>query len=202
MIHNQWGCGTTASPQNVGNGIEYGVFKWTQSSGAFQLPTKAAIDTNGGCGLSDPGGTDFVGFITRVGNTIEVRETAGGPLLGTGTAVESTPNTLVGGWTREAGNGTLLVLHADGTFLYADPQSANLHPSFYGQERGCYSASATQITFTIDAACQPDGLASYDLNFSGGLVAPPPVPSATLPFTLAGDTLTFNGIVYKRTQPN
>ncbi|HET8697724.1 MAG TPA: hypothetical protein VFO94_09575, partial [Gammaproteobacteria bacterium] len=205
MIHNQWDCQTIASPQNVGNGVEYGIFTWNQATGAIQLPAKAVIDTNGGCGFSDPGGENFGGSVTRVGNTIEIRESPGGPLIATAPAVESVPDTLVGGWVREAGNGTLLVFHADGTFLYVDPQSANLDPNnLYGQERGCYSTSGGSVTFTIDAACEPDGLASYDLNSAGGFLSVPAVTSLTVPYTVTGDTLAFNGstITFKRTHPN
>jgi hypothetical protein len=207
MIHNQWDCQTSASPQNIGNGVEYGVFNWNPATGLFQLPVDAVVDTNGSCGFSSPGGNGFGGFLTRVGNTIEVRETAGGPLVATAAAVESTANALVGAWVREANNGSLLVFGSDNRFLYVETQSAGLYPNGYGQERGCYSAPAApattgQVAVDIGPGCRPDGLASYDMNSFGGLLNVPAVTLAFYNFTVFGDSLTFNGVPYKRSKPN
>lgn len=204
MIHNDWACG---GPRN-GNGVEYGVFRWTPATGEFLIPAPAAIDTNDECGFYSEGDS-FSGFITRVGNAIEIRLTQNGPVLATVPAVQSNPGTLVGAWVREAGNGSLLVFHADGTYLHVETQTYFPNqPSptgLNGQERGCYTASAPTtgtVTVTIDADCRPDDLASYDLSPGGGLLSAPLVKARSYAFDLSGDTLNFNGVVFKRTHPN
>jgi hypothetical protein len=141
--------------------------------------------------------------VTRVNNTIEVRETPGGPLAGSATAVESNAGTVVGGWVAEAGNGVLAVFHADGTFMWADTQLVFNFPAGYGAERGCYTVAGGTMTFTIAPTCQPDGLDAYDDN-GLGFVFPVGVKTAgPVPFTLNDpNTLTIFGRVFKRTAPN
>jgi hypothetical protein len=166
------------------------------------------IDTNDGCGFWDPGtppATPAFYFTRPNNNTIELRETAGGPILGTGVAVESTAGSLVGGWAPEAENGDLVVFHADGTFVWIDVQQPNLlgPPATYGQERGCYTASGGLLTLTVDTSCKPDGVAAYDFNGEGGLFRAAVKTISGVPYTLNdANTLTAFGRVFKRTVPN
>jgi hypothetical protein len=193
-MQNEDDCGT-----RDGNGVEYGLFTWNQTTSAF-TPVAAAVDTNGGCGVYDDENfaDSFRGTLTRTGNSLII--TDGAEVFGTATAVESTPGTLVGGFVTQ-GNGVLLVLHSDGTFLFAETQSRLPGPAS-GQERGCYTISGAEITFNIQAACRPDGVAASDLNgpygiFQAGMTAGP------MPFTIDdANTVTIGGVVYKRTQPN
>ncbi len=40
--------------ENNGNGVEYGVYNYNKTSGAFSIKS-AVVDTNGKCGLYDSG---------------------------------------------------------------------------------------------------------------------------------------------------
>jgi hypothetical protein len=185
-----------------GNGVEYGVFGWTASTGRFRLPAPATIDTNGSCGLSSPIGTLFDGNITRVGNTIEIRQTSGGPVLATATAVESDPQSLVGAFVSEINDGELLVFHADGTFLWTELQSNFMSTLDYGQERGCYAIEGSLVWVSVATGCEPDGFAAYDLNGSFGFFNTTRT-TVGMPFTIVDtETIEFRGEVFKRTHPN
>lgn len=188
-----------------GNGVEYGVFSWNQATGALTLQNPPVIDTNDGCGLWEPGTApnNPALNVTRVNDTIEVRQTAGGPLLGTGKAVTSNAGTIVGGWSREAANGNFIVFHEDGTFLIVDVQASNLYPAGYGQERGCYTVSGSTLTLTIEGTCRPDGLAPQDYNGEGGVFRTGVKTLGGVPFVLNdANTLSIFGGVFKRTAPS
>jgi hypothetical protein len=198
LIQNDADCGGTRN----GNGVEYGVFTWNQATGAFHPVIAAAVDTNGGCGLVDDGNfaDSFNGTLTRVGNTLV--GTDGGQTVFTATAVESNPASLVGGFINEADNGILLVLHSDGTFLFAETQSRIVGPT-NGQERGCYTISGANITFSIASTCTPDGFPARDLNGPYGIFGTGVTSVGPMPFTIDNaTTVTIGGAVYKRTQPN
>jgi hypothetical protein len=195
-MQNEDGCGT-----RDGNGVEYGVFTWNQTTSAF-TPVTAAVATNGECGVyDDENFTDsFKGTLTKSGNSLVIAEA--GDTFATATVVESNSGTLVGGFVNEASNGVLLVIHSDGTFIFAETQS-RLPGAASGQERGCYTLSGSEITFNIETACKPDGVNARDLNgpyriFGAGMTTTP-----ALPFTIDdANTVTIGGVRYKRTQPN
>lgn len=201
IINNDTGCNTATDTRN-GNGVEYGVFAWNSSTSAFSLPTPPVVDTNGGCGLADSGdfSRSYNGTIVRSGNTIAVQGDAGPVIL---TAVGSDPATLVGAFVSATGNGRLLVFHADGTFMLAETQGRG-GAFFNTQERGCYALTGATVTLTIGGNCRPDGFASYDVNGGYGFGAFVVTPSiGPLPFTIDNPTtITINGEVFKRTQPN
>jgi hypothetical protein len=116
--------------------------------------------------------------------------------------VESNPASLVGGFINEADNGILLVLHSDGTFLFAETQSRIVGPT-NGQERGCYTISGANITFSIASTCTPDGFPARDLNGPYGIFGTGVTSVGPMPFTIDNaTTVTIGGAVYKRTQPN
>jgi hypothetical protein len=205
LIHNDADCNIAGDVRN-GNGVEYGVFSWDDSTGVLELVGAAAVDTNGDCGFHDNGDL----HVTRVGNAVEIREFAGGPPVATASAVDSVAGTLVGAWIPEANNGELLVFDADGAFVWAETQEYIGLPGaafHYGQERGCYAVNGSVVTLTIDATCRPDGFAAYDLNNApngaGGMFRAGAATALTLPFTLeVDDTLSFFGRRFTRTSPN
>jgi hypothetical protein len=202
LIHNDTSCNTTTDTRN-GNGVEYGVFTWNQTTSAFSLVTPPVVDTNGRCGLADVQtfSASFSGTMTRTGNSIVLPGSTGSI---TATAVSSNPASLVGAFVPEANNGLLLVFHADGTFLFAETQGRG-QAFFNTQERGCYVATASDVTLTIDGSCRPDGFASFDYNgaYGLGVFGGSSTSVGPLPFTIVSPTLiTLNGITYRRTQPN
>jgi hypothetical protein len=203
LVHNDSTCNTATDTRN-GNGVEYGVFNWNQTTTVFSLLAPPVVDTNGQCGFADA--EDFSRSvnnvpISRSGNTIAFN---GGDGLLTFTAVESDPLTLVGAFVPEVSNGVLLVFHADGTFLNVETQGRGAF-GFNSQERGCYSISGTAVTFTIGGTCRPDGFASYDFNgpYGIGSFGGSATTVGPWPFTIdSATTITLNGVKYKRTQPN
>lgn len=196
------GCNTATDTGN-GNGVEYGIFTWDAASRALSLQMPAVIDTSGECVFANGGVATPNMSVTKGAGTITYQETGGSPTV---LAAIASPNpmTLVeGAYVREAGNGQLLVLHGDNTFMLAETQgrgAARLNT----QERGCYVVSGAQITFTVDAGCRPDGLNSYDFNGPYGFGPFPSSPSiGPLSFSLEGSTvLVLNGVRWKRSIAN
>lgn len=149
-----------------GNGVEYGVYNWNSSTGAFNLLT-AAVDNIGGCGLWTPPGPPPPATLTRSGNTLTITTTGGTFVL---TAVASTPGSLVSGWAWGPGNdGGFAVFQADNTYLLAETQQGSYSSGqLPGTERACYTATATTIIANKSGSCQPDGLPVVDTNGSSG----------------------------------
>jgi hypothetical protein len=205
MVHNDPDCNTTDDTRN-GNGVEYGFFSWDQATDAFAVPAAPVVDTNGGCGFADSGDfqDSFAGFVSRVGDGIELREPPGGgaPLF-TAPAVESVARSLVGAFVPEANNGMLLVFQSDGTFLWVETQLNGSFPLGYGQERGCYTVSGSTVMLSLNASCRPDGFDAYDFNGASGLFPNGVTLTGPWPFTFDDpDTLRMFGLVFKRTHPN
>lgn len=129
------------------------------------------MDTNGGCGLWDgtvTPGEGLTGTLTRSGSDLHLASAAGNFEL---KAAGSTPGALVGSWQDAAHqNGSYVALFPDNTFLFVQTQAgAGGHGMLVGYERGCYTATASTITFTLTAPCAPDGAAPEDLNGSAGV---------------------------------
>ena len=197
-------CNTTSSRLHtgLGNGVEYGIFTWNQSTSLLSVVNQPRVDSNGKCGFADPEDSTarYNGPLLRAGNTIVIQRNGSAVTF---TAVDSNPATLVGGFVPEANNGTLLVFHPDGTFSFSETQRRGGPGNF--QERGCYTVTGATVLLTVDNSCRPDGFRSYDLNGGYGLgFFNSSTPSVgPLPFTIDSPTaLTLNGVTYRRTQPN
>ena len=204
LIHNSPDCNAGNDTRN-GNGVEYGDSPGTSRPARSSCRSQPVVDTNGGCGFGDASdfSNSFSGFISRVGQTIVLRETAGGPVMVTATAVESNPGSLVGAFVPDANNGHAAGLSFGRHVPVCGDAADGLFPLGYGQERGCYSVSGSVVTMTFDASCRPDGLDAYDLNGDGGIFPSGVTSTSPLPFTLNdANTLAFLGNVFKRTQPN
>jgi hypothetical protein len=202
LRHNDPGCNTATDTRN-GNGAEYGTFAWNQTNGAFLLPAPPVVDSNGQCGLADAGtfADSFSGPLTKSGNSLTVG--TGGPTL-TAIVGANPAASVVGAFVREAHDGSLLVLHADNTFLYVETQGRG-GLFFNTQERGCYTVAGTEITFSVGTACLPDGLASYDFNgpYGFGPFAANNGAIGPMPITLeSASVLVLNGVRFVRSLPN
>lgn len=163
--HDDAACGA-----NQGNGVEYGAYRWNSGTGGFAI-LSGAVDTNGGCGLWDGTVTPaegLTGTLTRSGSDLHLASAAGNFEL---KAAGSTPGALVGSWQDAAHqNGSYVALFPDNTFLFVQTQAgAGGHGMLVGYERGCYTATASSITFMLTAPCAPDGAAPVDLNGSAGV---------------------------------
>lgn len=204
LIHNDTGCNATGDTRN-GNGVEHGVFEWNQATGAFSLPIAPVIDNNGECGFANAESfaDSFDGSLQRAGNTLVVQSDGEDDLDFTAEVSPDPATSLTGAYVGEGNNGVVLVLHADNTYMVAETQGRGA--TLIGQERGCYLATATDITFSVGGDCRPDGLDSYDLNgafgagpFSGTVTSIGPVPYVIENAT----TVVIGPFRYRRTAPN
>lgn len=198
-LHDQL-CNTASIPGN-GNGVEYGVFGWDSTTRVLNLPV-VVVDTSGECGMSDGSVPRTNITIEKAMDTVIYQESGELPFTFSAVAAPSPLTSVVGAYVPEAGNGLLLVLHGDNTFLFAETQGAG--GRFNTQERGCYAVSGTQITFTLDASCRPDNLNAYDFNGPYGLGPFPATPSiGPQPFTIESATvLVLNGTRWRRSLAN
>jgi len=173
-----------------GNGVEYGVYNWNASTGAFNLLT-AAVDNIGACGLWTPPGPPPPATLTKSGSTLTLT-TAGGVFVLT--AVASTPGSLVGGWAWGPGNdGGFVVFQEDNTYLVVETQQGSYGSGqLPGYERACYTASGTTITATKSNSCQPDGLPVVDGNGSAGFD-----DGGTGPYQLTGANGLLVAMIYR-----
>ena len=88
-------CGTT----NGGNGVEYGVYNYNASTGAFTIKS-AVVDTNGGCGVWN-GAARYTGTLTKAGSgqsTVLTLTLPGGAGQFDLVPVASTTSQIVGSW--------------------------------------------------------------------------------------------------------
>ncbi len=191
-VYRDADCNTATDTRN-GNGVEYGAFTWNASSNRLDVLGTGLLDTNGSCGLSNAGAAaSGIAFQKGLG-TITFPDDQGAVVL-TAIAAPNPTTSVVGAFVPEAGNGRLLVLQADNTFLFAETQARG--GAFQNtQERGCYSVTAGQITFVVDGSCKPDGLNAYDFNGAYGLGQFTATPSiGPLSFVIeSGTVLVFNG---------
>jgi hypothetical protein len=129
---------------NNGNGIEYGVYRWSQSTHAFAIVT-AAIDTNGDCGLADGTFAPVGTLVKGLDGTLR-SDTLGSDGIthvhATWTPVRTMSGTLIGSW---GGTGGFVILD-EHTIFHVSPRRSP------GLEDGCYGVSETMgiLSFTAD----------------------------------------------------
>lgn len=201
---------------NNGNGVEYGIYNYSSTTGAFTIKY-AAVDSNGGCGMVDASISNindparyFTGTITKSGNNATLTyvddnsQTVNLPLA----SVASTPSTIVGAFVPTTNNGQFIAFHPDSTTptpvnMYVVPET-----QFSGiaapprQEVGCYTFASGNLNVSVANTCLPDGLAAYDFNGTSGLIesgttaGPFPITINTANQIALGDT------ILNRTVPN
>lgn len=182
---------------NNGNGVEYGAYR-RLPDGTFKSRAGRA-DTNGECGLNNPNvpfSSAPSGRLTRNGNTLSLKLPDDTLTVLTLDPVPQVAGSLVGAWVRADGvDGTLLVFHADGTYLALESQTGvnlNMVP---GYERGCYVLGGGTFTATVGAGCTPDGRPSLDGNRQDGGFA----GRGAIAFVLTGAaTATIDGQAWRR----
>lgn len=153
------GCG----PSN-GNGIEYGVYLWNQTTHAFVF-VNAVIDTNGECGIANDAAPSAGGTLIKNADgtlTTDTLDTngSGAHTIATWAPVPSTAGTLIGSWGRN--NQFFNVYAADDTLFSADSRSLVQIPATSpGIEDGCYTLSGTtadgSYTVNLSATCAVSG---------------------------------------------
>jgi hypothetical protein len=152
-----------ACGHNAGNGVEYGVYNYRSSTGAFTIVT-AATDTNGSCGLWNMGpGADSSGVLQATGmgpNRIMTLTISGGPQV-VMVPVASVPGSIVGSFAPRTEQ-SFVVFSPSGEYLLADTQGHATPDWSAGIEYGCYTADAAESkTVTTDptASCLLPGKA-------------------------------------------
>ncbi|HVN42057.1 MAG TPA: hypothetical protein VMT50_04685, partial [Steroidobacteraceae bacterium] len=203
-------CGTT----NGGNGVEYGVYKYTQSSGDFSFVT-AIVDTDGGCGVWANGAARYSGTLAVAGSgqskvlTLTLSGGAGQIVL---QPVGSTSGQIIGSWGDVYHKNFFLFLSAGGTNLYsfnAETQQ-DIAPTSTGQLAGIEYAcgnvtNLTGGTYTPDfnpSTCNPPqpspSSGVVDTNGTGGISS----TSGSATISISADTLTTPNRTFTRIKPN
>jgi hypothetical protein len=201
-------CGTT----NGGNGVEYGVYNYNASTGAFTIKS-AVVDTNGGCGVWN-GAARYTGTLTRAGSgqsTVLTLTLPGGAGQFDLVPVASTTGQIVGSWGNKYQKMFFAFLPAGGNNLYSffAVTQEDTAPTSTGQlagiEYACGSASPalTGGNYTADfnpVTCQAPAPAvngPVDTNGSAGVSN----LGGPAPFTVSTDTLS-TGDTWTRIKPN
>lgn len=201
---------------NNGNGVEYGIYNYSSTTGAFAIKY-AAVDSNGGCGMVDASITNindptkyFTGTITKSGNNATLTyiddnsQTVNLPLA----SVTSTPSTIVGAFVPTTNNGQFIAFHPDTT----TPTPVNMYivpeTQFSGvaapprQELGCYTFASGNLNVSVANTCLPDGLAAYDFNGTSGLVESG-TAGGPFPVTInSANQIALGDTILNRTVPN
>jgi hypothetical protein len=200
---------------NNGNGVEYGVYNYDSSTGAFEIKS-AVVDTNGKCGLWDAGPRLSSGNVARTGSGQNTVLTLTGTLTNVGpvsivlTPVASTSGQVTGSWAFPYEKNFVVFLPAGGLNFYdmvtetqQDTPPTNAAGFLAGVEYACASVTAlTGGTLTPDltATCQPprpSGSGPIDLNGGSGLSS----AGASVPFSITVDTLTSGALTLTRIKP-
>jgi len=199
-------CGTT----NGGNGVEYGVYNYNSSTGAFAIKS-AVVDTNGGCGVWN-NGPRYAGTLSRTGSGQSTVLTLTVPNAGQFdlVPVDSVAGQIIGGWSNQYHKNFALFLPAAGNSLYyfiTETQQDNA-PTSTGQLAGFEYACGTVTAMTggtlsadLTAACQapaPSTAGPVDTNGTAGLSN----AGGPVSFTVSSDTLTSGDTVLTRVKPN
>jgi hypothetical protein len=151
--NNDAACG-----QNAGNGLEYGAYNYTRSTGAFAIVT-GAVDTNGACGLWNNGpGANSSGVLQKTGigpNAVLTLTVNGGPQV-VMTPVPSMPGSIVGSFgprTEQA----FVVFSPSGDYVLVDTQGNAKSGWSADIDYGCYTgdgAASDTVTTDPTASCQ------------------------------------------------
>jgi hypothetical protein len=172
-----------------GNGVEYGVYNYKASTGAFRFVT-TPTNGDGFCGFDHGGGASLGGTLAKSGGTLSITSSFTGRTF-TYSAVDSTPGSLVGSFSfaygpSEGRDGSFAVFQADGTYILAQGQQGG--GVDVGYERACYTSTSTALTADTTATCHPDGRPVV-MTTSGGLTS-----GASIPYVVTGpDTVLVDG---------
>ena len=200
----------TACGASLGNGIEYGVYRYNAGTGAFEIRS-AVLDTNGSCGLWN-GASQANGTLTVAGagsNTLLTLTT--GSATFQYLAADSTPGTLIGSWPDPYQQGFTVYSDAGGTNVYTLSVWTQRSPAGHddGYRAGIETSCGTATTFaggdlTMDPAsvlCTtpvPGIPPPVDTNGAAGLSGYGTTP---IPFAVDVDELTLAGDAYLRLDP-
>lgn len=195
---------------SLGNGIEYGVYRYNAGTGAFEIRS-AVLDTNGSCGLWNNG--------SQANGTLSVAGAGSNTLLtlttGSATfqylAADSTAGLLIGSWPDPYQRGFTTYADAGGTHVYTLSVWTQRSPVGHddGYRAGIETSCGTTTTFaggdlTMDPAsvlCTtpvPGIPPPVDTNGAAGLSG---YGTAPIPFAVDVDELTLAGDGYRRLTP-
>jgi hypothetical protein len=188
-----------ACPPNNGNGVEYGVYRWSSTNNAFAF-VNAVVDTNGACGIAN--GTSLTtGTVTRnatsgvlTADLLDINA-PGAHIAATLTPVPSTTGSIIGSWGTNIG--FQVFLGNNTTFFAIVEGLQNLAPTVLtpGIEDGCYAltgGTTASGSFTYDFnpnTCIVDSLFAVDTNGTSGQSGTGPNGPSATNFTVTGDSL-------------
>lgn len=199
-------CGRTA----LGNGVEYGVYHYDAAAHSFSMDPPL-VDTNGRCGVWNDVGRfsiyDGMLAVAGSGTTTELTFTPrenGMPIQLV--PVASTPAEIVGSWAAPYQKNVAVFLPAaDGQVYYlmtetqADPPPLQTG-AVAGIEYGCATVdtmSSGRLDVDYSNACDAPTPVSAGLRDTNGRSGLRPDYSA-VSFNVSGDSMTMNGVEYRR----
>lgn len=141
-----------------GNGVEYGTYAWTPTTGA--LTYAATVNTDGDLGLAGSGSNSGCQKAVVSGNALTL-SLCGNPSSFTLTRVASTTSPIVGSWYVAIGTANddrVFTFLSDGTYLSASNESPARDPLVAkGIERGTYTWNASSGALTHATTVNTDG---------------------------------------------
>ena len=212
-IEDNPGCTNATSLDTNGNGIEYGAYRYDATT--HQLSVLSAVqDSNGQCGVwdSETGVARFGGTLAVSGSgattVLTLTPTSGGASIDL-TPVPNVDGQIVGSWAAPYQKDVATFLPASENWLHylMTETQGDLWPLQTGAEVGLEYACAAvetpsggQIQPDIWTTCDipaPKMPGARDVNGRAGLWPLYGLGS----FTVTGDTMTLNGVEYRRIRP-
>lgn len=174
--------GAAGHPDNT---VEYGIYSWNETTGAFSTVLRM-VDTD----TNDSGLSGFTGTLTRTNATSLSLLADGETTADTATAVTNTSGSLVGSWAMPDSQDFVVFL-SDGTYMltttdeFLGATSSSGAGAWNGFEDGQYTVASGSITSDLSAgAAVSSTLFALNANGDAGM------DGDTFGFSVSGDTLT------------
>ena len=197
-------------PDTHGNGVEYGVYNYDAATHSLSL-LSATVDTNGGCGGwdNDQHQSRYDGTLTASGSgassVLTLTPSAGGATLDL-VPVPSVESEIVGSWAAPYQKSMLVFMPAGGHRLHYLMTETQTDPpplqtgAVAGIEYGCATVdtmNGSRLDVDFSSVCDAPTPTTYGPRDTNGLSGLRP-RHAAVSFTVTSDTMTLNGVEYRR----
>ena len=213
-IEDNPGCTYATDLDTDGNGIEYGAYRYDATT--HQLSVLNAVqDSNGQCGVwdSENGVARYNGALAVTGSgastVLTLTPAAGGASIDL-TPVPNVDGEIVGSWAAPYQKNMLVFLPTGDSWMhylmtetqqdYAPYQTGALAGIEYACATQVHSAGGDGLYLDFGEDClvpTPTTPGARDTNGRGGLSR----AFVPIPLVLTGDTMTLNGVEYRRIRP-
>lgn len=182
-----------------GADAEYGIYNWTQSSGAFTTQL-VAVDTNTNTGIgSDPSCCTRTVSVSGATLTLVVTENSVTDTY-TLTAATNVSGSLTGSWLfpNSPNAHDFIVFLSNGTYMWSTTSLLTTLTSsnsvlYNGIENACYTATSSVISPTLSGCyvVPSTSLAGVNANGNPGFILNNGTISAPASYSVSGDTMTW-----------